>query len=76
MRTIDADLMKENIVDNGAHDVAAELRKWVDSQPTVDAIPVEWLEKQAALSRAIWDYDTCEAIRIVLKEWQKEQEET
>ena len=45
-----------------------------DIAPTIDAIPVEWLEKQADYARSEWDYDTCEGIRIVLKAWEKEQE--
>ena len=46
----------------------------IEDAPAVNAIPVEWLEKQADFLRSVWDYDTCEAVRIVLKQWQREQE--
>lgn len=82
MRLIDADalLVKQtNIAKTFARsDAQKSLMGRVmyntEHAPTVDAIPVEWLEKQADYARSEWDYDTCEGIRIVLKAWQKEQE--
>lgn len=54
--------------------IGEEVEKLIADAPTIDAIPVGWLEKQADYARSEWDYDTCEGIRIVLKAWQKEQE--
>ena len=69
MRLIDADALLEN-QPKGCYRTS----DWINAAPTIDAIPVEWMEKQAEYARSKWDYDTCEGIRIVLKEWQKEQE--
>ena len=46
----------------------------IENAPTIDAIPVEWLEKHADNCREEMEFDVCEAIRTVIKEWQKEQE--
>jgi hypothetical protein len=54
--------------------VLSTVRENIREIPTIDAIPVEWLKKQADYARLEWDYDTFEGIRIVLKAWQKEQE--
>lgn len=45
-----------------------------DIAPTVDAIPVGWLEAQRTNSIHKWDLNFYEAIQTVLTEWQKEQE--
>lgn len=68
MRLIDADLMKQNIIDNGAHEIAEELQKWVDNQNTIDAITVEWMN--AMIERNL-GYN--QAFEWVLEAWQKEQ---
>ena len=90
MRLIDADALKicmqdhygvieqdcsisEEFADGAISGIDAAMFE-VDVAPTIDAIPVEWLEEQADYARSEWDYDTCEGIRIVLKAWQKEQE--
>jgi len=86
MRLVDADALKTEFDKNCAMECAccdhatcnhvgnAVGCGLVDAAPTVDAIPVEWLEKQADYARSEWDYDSCEGIRMVLKAWQKEQE--
>ena len=72
-RFIDADRMKRNIVDDGAHETAARLRTWVDNQITVDAIPVEWIMKWSNKRYRETQKDV--SIVDVLAAWQKEQEE-
>ena len=72
MRLIDADALP--IVTRGKNHHRKYVFADITNAPTIDAIPVEWLEKQADYARSEWDYDTCEGIRIVLKAWQKEQE--
>lgn len=86
MRLVDADALKAEFDKNCAMECACcdnatcnHVRNavgcgLVDAAPTIDAIPVEWLEKQADYARSEWDYDSCEGIRMVLKAWQKEQE--
>lgn len=74
MRLIDADALKEKkVYSHERHEKIVPVAE-IDWLPAVDAIPVEWLEKQADFARSEWDYDTCDAIHIVLKAWQKEQE--
>lgn len=89
MRLIDADALQRHFEDMQRYDLCAAnfmdhrgepSTNWycvedaLENAPTIDAIPVEWLEEQADYARSEWDYDTCEGIRIVLKAWQKEQE--
>lgn len=71
MRLIDADALQQERMDIDGFTAVTE--RDIDAAPTIDAIPVEWLEKQADYARSEWDFDTCEAIRIVLKAWEKEQ---
>lgn len=75
MRLIDADRMKRSIVDNGCHEIAAELRRWVDNQIAVDAIPVEWLRSQMHDDpndiESAYD-DIC--IGELIQKWHKEHE--
>ena len=74
-RLIDADALKHEIV--GAIPLMLSIRipieDEIDAAPTVDAIPMEWLNnkmldlqnRDKALSKAAW---------LVLYEWQKAQE--
>lgn len=71
MRLIDADALKQEwaYIDG----IPAVTERDIDDAPTIDAIPVEWMNekfmdlqnKDKALSRAAW---------LVLHTWQKEQE--
>lgn len=96
MRLIDADRMKDNIkvggekvnsqnIDNGFDCVVKPkvLIEWIDSQPTVDAIPVSFIEliyKEAIKYRDRfpifsdnWERANDQAVGIwtVLDEWKK-----
>lgn len=78
MRLIDADRMKQNIIDAGGHETANELREWVENQATIDAIPVEWLDQrrfETSFNGAEPDLDLNYAFCTVMNEWQKEQED-
>lgn len=78
MRLIDADALKETAYDGrgwknaseGFHQMVVDIED-IDDAPTIDAIPVEWLEKMAAKK------DSCifNPYWFVLKTWQNEQEE-
>ena len=77
MRLIDADALNKELqkrVGSPTDEKLYEANLCIIDAPTIDAIPVEWMEKQADFARSEWDYDTCVGIRIVLKAWQKEQE--
>lgn len=77
MRLINADDMINRIEGNDRNDMASLLREWIDAQPTVDAIPVEWLYDKRFRSVYVLGQQnpTLEVgINIVLNEWRKEQE--
>ena len=77
-RMIDADYITEGRVSNDPVVIAAKCA------PTIDAIPVEWLEKRrenlilAAMVNSTMYGDNsielCHAVNVVLDMWQKEQE--
>lgn len=75
MRLIDADALKKDIerqielcVQMGMGEFAKPLKdglfKEVDKQPTVDAIPVEWMKKHWGMNLKI---------QYLIEDWQKEQ---
>lgn len=75
-RLIDADALNKELqkrIGSPTDDKLYEVNLCIIDAPTVDAIPVEWLNskmldlqnKDKALSKAAW---------LVLYEWQKEQE--
>lgn len=74
MRLIDADVFKteyENLITWVSHRAEkARLREFIEdiqSQPTVKAIPVEWLESQLnVFGDGFYD------LRLVIKQWEKE----
>lgn len=57
------------------HIVVHHARRLVEDAPTIDAIPVEWLEKKRkeALQEGMRP-DEVDAVEMVLWMWQKEQE--
>ncbi len=82
-RIIDADALKDRLQEalefQEKHDnyEGAELfeiaQDFVDEQPTIDAIPVEWLEEQRDKLSEAWDEEWHE-INGLIEQWQKEQE--
>ena len=86
MRIIDADALKEEIVAGKEHvakhqDPTISLLTYVidgfsalvDKKPTIDAIPVEWLEAHSREYYEDWGEEPI-TVENVLKMWQKEQE--
>lgn len=75
MRLIDADALKKEVEFQQEHmwpeDLSYCIPKMIDEQPTIDAIPVEWLQESRRNSMdAQWHY----AVATVLSRWQQEQE--
>lgn len=78
MRLIDADKLKTTAV-LGVQLQHADSRYYyfyeeetIDKAPTVKAIPIEWLERKGMILAAN-KYDfSAGVIRIVIKEWEKE----
>lgn len=50
------------------------VNEWVNNQPTVKAIPIEWIEKQMAERENYGDFNTAGAIGYLLLSWEKENE--
>ena len=84
MRLIDADMLK----DDGANYVWERSltfdlvkseyrfvnRLQIDEAPTVNAIPIEWLERKGMLHAACKDNFCANTIKYLIKEWEKENE--
>ena len=76
VRLIDADALKNNMFDYAPPEMTwdrGDIEHKIDEMPTIDAIPVAWLDdkfldyenEDLALSRAAW---------LIMHAWQKEQE--
>ena len=85
MRLIDADALKEKTIGHGEKIAYVVSFLWdVDASPTIDAIPVEWLENrlntlcfEAMGAGALYGDrigELAKSINEVMKLWQKEQE--
>lgn len=77
MRLVDADALKEDVEFQQGHmfpeDLSYRIPRMIDNAPTIDAIPVEWLEAQ---NNSTEYYKTIQgqAVELILELWQKEQE--
>ncbi len=83
MRPIDADALKENMFHYAAPEMVwdrGDIEHKINEMPTIDAIPVEWLNQKYAENEPgedkDYDYFLWNAIEYILTEWQKEQEAT
>ena len=82
MRLVDADALKSKIEQSGGEGTIAMYCKRVlaecldNDAPTIDAIPVEWLQAKIKELRAMGEYqnDCADSIWFVVMLWQKEQE--
>ena len=78
MRLIDADALKEKkVYSHERHEKIVPVAE-IDWSPTIDAIPVAWLNQKYAENEPgednDYDYFLWDAIEYILTEWQKEQE--
>lgn len=67
-RLIDADALLANQPEG-----CYRTSDWINAAPTVDAIPVEWLEEQRDKLSEAWDEEWHE-INGLIEQWQEEQE--
>ncbi len=81
MRLIDADALNKELqkrVGSPTNDKLYEVNLCIINAPTIDAIPVEWLNQKYAENEPgedkEYDYFLWNAIAYILTEWQKEQE--
>ena len=83
MRLIDADTTKANVkMEHTLYsDIGQTIRQWIDCQPTVAAIPVEWLTDlidKTCYADKNGDGEGVMlhvAARLIYDKWQKEHEE-
>lgn len=76
-RLISADALKESVRKKfKALSDRCEINGLVNAAPTIDAIPVEWLESvlNEAKEYPMVDRELIVAIPYLIKRWQKEQE--
>ena len=69
MRLIDADKLENDIVENITVKAVSRMLAITQGQPTVKAIPIEFIERKLAEHWYV-DYD----IRELLEDWEKENE--
>ena len=85
MRMIDADTFDKRLADaqseckknggNFRYGMLNQVRGNLAEQPTIDAIPVEWIKNRLnAMLKGTASAESCFTIQIMLAEWQKEQE--
>ena len=69
MRLIDADKLENDIVENITVKAVSRMLAIIQGQPTVKAIPIEFIERKLAEHWYV-DYD----IRELLDDWEKENQ--
>lgn len=73
MRLVDADALKDNMFGYAPPEMTwdrGDIEHKIDEQPTIDAIPVEWLQEKMQKPQT-----TCaNPFGFVLAEWLEEQE--
>ena len=72
-KLISANRLK-NAMSGNKDGLADTLREWIDAQPEVRAIPIEWLEDWKRWADSDGDVELSQAIYFLLDRWQKEQE--
>jgi phage gp29-like protein len=74
MRLIDADALTMNASTGCTDYVADELAEWVWEAPTVDAIPMDWMDAQIRGYASTLKSTELKALIIVKGLWEKDQE--
>jgi hypothetical protein len=75
VRLIDADALRQELL--YIEDIPTVTEFDIDNAPTIDAIPVEWLNERHRKCCEEGDTDLMDAITVLCNEyhvWQKEQE--
>ena len=73
MRLIDADALEQKRI--YIDDYPAVLELDIDNAPTIDAIPVEWLEWRVVNAKYNGIKEAADAFDFVLKCWKEQEEE-
>ena len=79
MRLIDADALKVwseivPLTDDGGIDIN-DFEEKMMSMPTVDAIPVEWIEETMKLAESVGAKEYAEHLEVLLADWLEREEE-
>ena len=77
VRLGDLDALKDNLFHYAAPEMMwdrGDIEHKIDEMPTIDAIPVEWLNEMKRWAAADGDNECVYVIVFLLDRWQKEQE--
>jgi len=72
MRIIDADKLENDIVENITVKAVSRMLAITQGQPTVKAIPIEWIEKWFSQFYGEQGLEWNRCKRFMLKDWEKE----
>ena len=78
MRLIDVDKLETHeqmeSMGNGMYDyVEVVYKDDIDAMPTVEAIPVEWIENIIAMAKKAYAYKFAESLELMIEDWREEQ---
>lgn len=75
MRLVDADDMMKHIYvsENGDHKLVNVLRDWIMAQPTVEAVPITWLEASIAKCREHKKEYQADMLQVAIDIWRDMQ---
>lgn len=78
MRLIDGDKLRTfGSINKGNFNSVETIQKWIDSEPTVKAIPIEWLKTQIKKCQEISNTSKTVGFAILaetIKQWEKEND--
>lgn len=79
MRLIDADALVKDLVENyiftGFTELLEDFASAIRSQPTVDAVPIEWIRKYTKVNRLYQSDDFDLYIDDMIADWMERKEE-
>lgn len=85
MRLIDADKLENDIVENITVKAVSRMLAITQGQPTVNAIPIEFIKEEMESSRYIWSNSSVktelywrgvyQGLMVLIRNWEKENEQ-
>lgn len=72
MRLIDADKFEADVLDHITVKAVSRMVAILEGQPTVDAIPIEWIKKYGVVKNEIVHTALENVLYWLIKDWEKE----
>ena len=66
-------LYKEDWITNTGIEKQGVWKDQIDAMPTVDAIPVEWIENIIAMAKKVYADKFAESLELMIEDWREEQ---